>query len=645
MVKPPSDAKPVNESLEDRLKRERDEAPVPPVRGYDRDRSVEDPSGRSRFGTTFNNVDGTQTTIIDDHAVHYLVDGKWERIDPRVVEVTGGEWVTKANDHVARFSSSGIELSSGKGRIRTAPAGVVLPEPVVAADGLAVTYPNVWPGVDLRYRMLTDMIKEELVVASVAALPVDGKFLFDVTGPGLKLDAGGVPRIEGDLGTDVFFGGVEVLDATGAPISTPAQVSVTVGGRRNGGGTDKIDGLTIGVDPVWVAGLAAGVFPIVVDPSNYWGPWIQNAESDSPATGQVPDGWCATNPGCNHSRVGNQAGGFGDIFWHTGVGHDYSSVLPTATVASQLYAATLQLSYAGGATSAEPIAVRHATSYGYCGTNVGGSCANAYQPYLALQYMGTNTLQYDVMSIVNPNWYAGAATVGFALSSSENPGGYSYKELDTALILTYDRLPIVTATAMSPGNPYTFHSSASGVHLSINQLADPDLETLYYRFVLCTSGCTVIADDSGWDTIGSPDGSPWDYYSSLWPPGPGLTAWFYNQQLYWTVMVSNSPTGAGFVSYAPQWNAWMLVNGCPAAPAMSDPGGAGAGGLCGPRTTRPRCRSPRTWTRTGTGSATGSSSANKVHQACCTRRTGRRRKAPRPRSATHCLPTSRYNRA
>jgi hypothetical protein len=245
--------------------------------------------------------------------------------------------VTKANDHVARFSKNWIEVSSGKGRIRTAPAGVVLPEPVVSADGLTVTYPQVWPGIDLRYLLLTDGVKEEIVVTSATVLPADGRFSFDVTGPGLKLE-GGVPRIEGDLGADILFGGVEVLDKAGAPISTPAVVSLAVDGRRNGAGVDKIDTLTVGVDPAWAAGLPASAFPIIVDPSNFWGPWIQNAEGDSPATGGVPDTWCAANPGCNHSRVGNQPGGFGDIFWHTGVGHDYSAMLPTGTVASTLTA-------------------------------------------------------------------------------------------------------------------------------------------------------------------------------------------------------------------------------------------------------------------------------------------------------------------
>ena len=566
----PSVGVPVEESLDDRLAREVLAADKPAVAGYDKALSVEDQSQRTAFGALYDNVDGTQSVVIGDRLVNYQVNGNWQKIDPRVVQNAAGVWVTKANDRVARFSSRFIELSAGDQRIRWVPSGVSLPDPEVSQDGLTVTYRAVWPGVDLRYLLSTDMLKEEIVVSDASAIPADGLFAFDVSGPGLSIDKKGAVTIDGELGAQIFFGGVEIRSAAGLPIPNAKGASLDVTGRREVGG-EKVDRLTVAVDPVWAASLPANAFPLVVDPTNYWAAFIQNAEDHNL-------GPCPTNPMCNHARVGNLNWAGALSLWHTGVTFDYTAYLPTATVASQLTAATLQLSYALGATTSQPIAVRHATSYGYCGTNYNANCSLGTTPYLPLQYMTTGTLWFDVMSFVNPNWTAGAPSVGFALSSSENPGQFSYKEIDTALILTYDRLPVVSAGSMSPGNPYTFHSSASGIHLSTNQLTDPDGETLYYRFVLCTANCTTIADDSGWDTIGSPDSDPWDYYSSLYPPGPGLTAWFYNQQLYWTVMVSNSPTGSGFVVYAPVWNSWMLVNGCPATPQLSDPGG-GSGGF------------------------------------------------------------------
>ncbi|MCE9623255.1 MAG: hypothetical protein K8R99_13010 [Actinomycetia bacterium] len=573
LTEPPTDAVPVKESWATRLKREQAAAAKPSVVGFDEALSVEDESARSAYGTTFTNADGTQTTVIDDHLVHYLVDGKWQPIDPRVVQSGDGVWVTKANDRVATFSSKAIELASPRGAVRWVPEGVSLPEPEVSKDGLTVTYRQVWPGVDLVYRLETDMVKEEIVISDLASVPADGSFAFEVSGPGLQVDSKDALSFEGELGTDLFFGAVEVLNAGRLPISTPEVVSVEVADRRISG-SSKVDSLRVGIDPEWAAGLPATAFPLIVDPTTGWGSWIQNAEASNYA-------FCGTNPFCNKARVGNFYWSGVNSYWHTGLGFDYSAYLPTSTVASQLQAASLHMSFSWGDGSAQPIAVRHATSYSYCGTNYNNDCNQGTTPYLPLQWMSTGAVYYDVMSFVNPYWYAGASTIGFAVSSSENPGQFTYKELNTALYLTYNRLPIPQQANMSPGNPYTFHSSASGISLSINQLTDPDGEALYYRYLLCTAvGCpggSTIADDSGWDSVGVPDSTPWTYTSALYPPGPGLTAWFYNRQLYWQVMVSNSSTGAGFIAYSP-WNAWRLVNNCPAPPAMSDPA-TGSGGF------------------------------------------------------------------
>ena len=561
LVEPPSDAVPSDESLEERLDRERAASVEPAVEGFDEVRSVEDVSERSEFASTYENVDGTSTMIVENKPVHFRSNGRWVRIEPQVVR-KNGEWVTKAGDRLAKFSSKRIELVGRTGSVRFAPAGVVLPEPVVSDGGLTVTYPQVWPGVDLRYRLETDSVKEEIVINDPSAVPLDGSFAFEVSGPGLRKNADGRVGVEGALGSELFFGDAEVFDAKGAPISGPDQVRIEVGDRKDDG-NGKIDRLTVGVDPVWAVSLPADAFPLVLDPTLGWNTWQQVAT----------DNWgiqCSTNPACNRSRVGNSWWGPGqDHFWHSVVQYDYSAVLPTASVQSQLYNASLHISYAGGVTSSEPIAVRHATSYGYCGTNYNGNCYEATTPYLPLQWLSTGVVYYDVTSLMSPYWTPGGSIPAFALSSSENPGYHTYKELNTALYINFDRLPVITASAMSPGNPHTFHSSGNGVSLSINPLSDPDGETLYYRFVLCEAGCPGIVDDSGWRS----GGTPWIYTSGLYPPGPGLTAWFYNRQLYWTVMVSNSPTGAGFVSYAPQWNSWMLVNSCPATPQMFDPGG------------------------------------------------------------------------
>jgi RHS repeat-associated protein len=525
--------------------------------GFVEGSSVEDASARTEYSTTFANPDGSRTTIIDDHAVHYLDGTRWERIDARLRR-RGNAWETTASSRIARFSNREVQLSSGRGRVSFAPRDRTLPEPLVSSDGLIVTYPQVWPGVDLRYRLGTDYVKEELVVASATSIPSDG-FTFDVNGPGLRLDEGRL-RIEGALGNELFFSGVEVLDAAGTPISAPEDVAVELA-RKGANDRGRIDGLTIGVDAEWVASLPEDAFPIVVDPSNYWGPFIQNATANG-------GWWCPGNPFCNHTRVGNSLAG-GDRYWRTGTSYDYSAYVPTATVESQLYSASLLLTHRGGVTFPQPIAVRWATSYDWCGIHDGNNCAWGYRPYLPLQELGTGSIAYDVRDWVGQTWVPGGTPVGFMMTSLETSGVYNYKELDTALILTYDRQPKIAWT--SPGNGHTQHQSANGMVLSAGTHgADPDGQATYYRFWVCQNAdanwgnCALAPNgDSGWQTS-----SQW----AAWAPGPGLTAWFYNKTLRWAVEVTGTPTpGPNDVVLRSGWSTWTLFNNSIAAPPLVSP--------------------------------------------------------------------------
>jgi large repetitive protein len=549
----------MTESLDERLKRERASVAKPAVVGFDESRSVEDVSLRDANSTTFDNVDGTSTTVVEAQSVHYQVDGRWEPIDPRV-ELVGGEWVTKANDRVVRFSDSGVQIDSKQGSLSWVPAGVRLPKPVVTDGGLTVTYPAVWPGVDLRYRLSNDAVKEEIIIADASSLPADGMFAFDVLSPGLTGTDGGV-SLDGGLGSEVFVGDVEITNLEGTPIAPPEVGSLDVSPvpvARSGGG--EVDRLDVTVDPVWAKSLPADVYPLVVDPTTGWGVWQQVATDNYGIT-------CATNPVCARSRVGNSWWGPGqDHYWRSVTQFDYSSVLPTPSVASQFISASLHVSYGGGATSSEPIAVRHAQSYGWCAVNYYGDCGYGYVPNLPLQNISTGIAYFDVTSIMSPYWTVGGAIPAFALSSSENPGYHSYKELNTALYISYNRMPLITA--MSPAQPYTQHQHLNGVSLSVNPLSDPDGETVYYRFLLCdTSACGQIFLDSGWQSGGS---TPWAYSYGL---GAGLPADYYNRPLVWTAMASNSPVGAGLIVWAPQWRNWMLTNACPPTPQMFDPAG------------------------------------------------------------------------
>jgi RHS repeat-associated protein len=564
LLEAPVDAEPVAEALEDRLDRERAAAPKPVSVGFDPERSVEDTSERSRFGTVFDNPDGTTTVEMDVEAQHYeSADGRWLDIDPRLVPVKGevGVYRTAASSMIVEVSAAGLKVTGETGQSISMTPGrgdVRLESPAISADGLSATYADVWPGVDVRFVVTNASVRKEIVLTRPGT---EAAFDLSVSGVTLTQDRDG--RISTSKDSEFNIGQVAVFDNNGFPIdggSKPYQ-ELTVSGEDR-------SVVRVGVDSEWLARVSEKDFPIVIDPS--WSSWSFNGFSVGLANaGSVG---CSTNNSCTPIHVGNNwTSGFGNMVWRHIISWDYSSILPSSTQASQLTAATLTLQYSAGTTNPQNIVVRHATTTNtWCGFNVGGNCANPYTNPVAAGAMSNGALAFDMTSYVNGYWAAGQSPIAWAVSSDENSGVNTFKQLGGSLSLTYDRLPVISQSVMSPANGYTFHPSDFGIVLSVPQLTDPDSENLYYRFVLCNAGCTQIWDDSGWDTVGSPDTTPWYYDNGQFKPGIGLTANFYNQQLYWRVMVSNSPTGSGFVSYSP-WNAWMLVNTCPATPQFNTP--------------------------------------------------------------------------
>ena len=415
-----------------------------------------------------------------------------------------------------------------------------------------------WPGVDVRFVVTNASVRKEIVVTRPGT---SAAFDLSVDGVALTQDADG--RLVTAKGSEFHVGQVAVFDKRGGQIdggSKPFQQLTTTGPLSSI--------VRVGVDEAWLANVPRSEFPIVIDPT--WSMWSLNGWSYGWANGGGVG--CAANPTCTPIHVGNNFGGFGDIVWRHVMSWDYSSVLPTASTISTLYNATVNVHYMNGTTNPHWIVMRHATGFGWCGFNAGNNCASPYTQELASGVMTNGALAFDVTNYLNGSgfWAAGQSPLGWAFSSEEPLGVNTFKQLGGNLTLTYDRLPVIPQSSMSPGNGYTFHNSANGVQLDVAQLADPDGEPLFYRFVLCADlSCNVIRDDSGWDSVGNPDATPWSYTSTLWSPGPGLTASFYNQQLYWRVMVSNSP-GGGLISYSP-WNSWMLINTCPATPQLNSP--------------------------------------------------------------------------
>lgn len=545
------------------------------VRGFDPASSVEDTSLKAQFANVFDNPDGTETVVMSSRPVNFKDDrGRWQTIDARLVAVddASASFEVAANSWSAVFSERGAEIvGEGGTAVSVRPGGGgVLGTPVVSDDASSVTYAEVWPGVDLRFVVDAVSVRKELVlkrpgVADAFSLVFDGIAIES------SADTGEL-RV-GDGVKDVSVGQVEVFDRGGTPISERALPSQTSTVDRTRG--KAVSTVSVGVDGEWLRSLSDADFPVVIDPTVNVGAQTNWAYAFTNNSGV----YCANNPNCGSVRVGNSVAA-GDTNWRSVFAFDYSPYLPTTTVASSYMSSQLNVSFLNGATNPYDMAVRHATGFGWCGFNVGNNCANAYSPLIdGAKSIGTGSVTFNTTSEIASWWYSGAPIVAFAFSGWEQSGLYSYKNLNVTLSVTFDRLPVIPSTGVSPADPYVFHQHLNGITLSVPALSDPDGQTIYYRFVLCSqsswAACAstpgAVWRDSGW-TGSSTDQSPSAPYAYDQWIGVGFPADWYNQQLYWGVQISNSSSGAGFVMSSSWMRRWRLQNqGLASQPQASSP--------------------------------------------------------------------------
>jgi large repetitive protein len=525
----------------------KEEAARPVLKGFDPATSVEVPAKRSRFGVVFKNIDGTFTAKIEQRPVNFeKTPGSWEKIDERVVsdKTKKGEFATATSSVEARFSSRGAELRGEKGsKIAWKPRGIALGDPVVSADGLTVTYTEVWPNVDVRFRLFTNEVKEEIVVKGPTSL---ASFPFDITGVDVTVDDKGRPKSNDP---EFSIGEVEVLDRDGGPVSKEASK----------GAAKKLDatGLAVEVDTAWLA--AQRVFPIVIDPTFSFWSYVQG-------DGYV-NGTLACTNSCYPLRVGNSQNGGDTVFKHIAT-WDYQNVLPTASTTSTVTSAnfTITQQTSGSSPTVQQIVVRHATAYDWCGFEIGGLCGAGFTPVLAAQNVGpSTTATLDVTAKVQNNWSVGAPNIGWAFSGDEV--GYTYKNLNASLNITYNRLPIVDRAAVSPADSTTTHNLQAGLQMSVPALLDPDGDTMYYRFVVCTVNTWAACGPN--EKVADSTFTTSTTFGAWGASGGGIPAGRINTQLYWGVAVSNSPTDP--IIALPWMNSWKYVNNAANAPQLIAP--------------------------------------------------------------------------
>ena len=232
---------------------------------------------RTEDSRTFRNADGTFTTDYFSAPVFYRdAGGSFVPIEavPVPSASDGIAYQTKAGPVIVRFGDTStapnaVSVTRPEDTISFSPklpaTLSAVPTPMAVAptsDGQHVTYPGVYPGIDLRYTLLPTGVKEDIVLTKPGGPTI---FAF-------ALDLGGLkPTLEAD-------GSISLGDADGVAYRLPRPFMVDSAPERDGDGArsygvsyelTQVEGTTVLVvdaDAKWLD-AEERVYPVYIDPT------------------------------------------------------------------------------------------------------------------------------------------------------------------------------------------------------------------------------------------------------------------------------------------------------------------------------------------------------------------------------------------
>ncbi|WP_156371002.1 PA14 domain-containing protein, partial [Nocardia arizonensis] len=395
--------------------------------GFDAATSVE--TDRSEFMVEYSNRDGTNSIVLSQVPVSVSDGGGgWVPVDTRLIEQPNSPRVAAAQTGV---EVSFADSAAAHDLVRIDQQGATLAFALEGASDSSrqvvdstATFSEALPGVDLKYEVTADSVKESLVLESTDAVG-DGAWTFAVSVDGLAARMNGAA--------------VEFTDVSGAVIAAlpPIDVSDAAGGRTSGSyslqstSQNSLD-LTVTVDPSWLS-APERQFPIVVDPTYTFG-FGQQAETIAYQQGG------STCPLLCGIRTGNARTFLGtNTFWRSAIRYN---VQPLA--GKTITGARLDLQLASGSTTemettSQVNLYRADTPLGY----------NAVGAQITSGDVGTSgSLSAPALSTYIGEGVAATDNNIWLMLTGSETNTYSYKQLQAALVVDYN-----DATTPPPAGP------------------------------------------------------------------------------------------------------------------------------------------------------------------------------------------------
>lgn len=484
------------------------------------------------------------------------VRGRWVAIDNHLVADGRGGFVNKANAFSVTFSAmqpdGGVRVSSADGIVSFVADGAdptVLP--VLSADGLSVTYPNVVPGSDLVYSVSGAGVEERLVIKSPSSTP---SVSFTMSGVALGRESGGLRGTGDGLAGRVRVSNPETFDSRSRPVpaemqifdATDAATGVALPELSGEGTLDAVSArsvaaesttstVTVGVDESWVRSLNASSFPVVVDPTIVFvtGASMLQAFANH-ANGGASYAWYADG----YARTGNPGlGGLnGSVAWRTVAYFPFEQYYGSNTVENAFLSTTV---VDGQSNGTQPLQINWASEWGWhyntAPTNGWGWLASdsftSGNEWVAENGTPTGAPLRNMYDPFIQNHYSGASLL---LTSSETVGSYTYKKFSVELVLVINRWA-PAATLSSPADNAVVHEASQTLVTTTPQF-DADGEQVYQIPYYCTdAACTVRNFPGSWAPIYPPGQGPTTY-----PMTFPVTYPFSSQTFWWGVATSDA---------------------------------------------------------------------------------------------------------
>ncbi|HRF28045.1 MAG TPA: PA14 domain-containing protein [Candidatus Saccharibacteria bacterium] len=424
---------------------------------------------RTAYTSTYLNEDGTKTMEYSSIQQNYRENGEWKKIDNKLEPLTTSSKPGFRGDAGKAGASlrnlhSGISLVGGAESISLKPVGTADIQPDKEGD-YTVIYKDAWPGVDLKYELRGEMVKEYTIIKNR-----DAQTTFDYTVNGGKVIND--PQTDGALsveGIDGYHFSPLTLDVGGRGVLSEQRVTQK----------PTATGLRVSVDHDWFKSQPDSAFPMVIDPS-----WTS---SDPNTTYKMykSDGYYCPPTSC-YANTGsiNDSGTW--RHWHTYIKFPYSA-LDNKTILSASMNGTYQ-SGAGGTTASKTIYLGQAgcsTGFNCFGSNVGNDAGVTTN--FAIDF------KTKLQSLISANdfdtWWSFKGQEGSATSFKP------YYMIKASV--TYDT-PTPMTSAVSPADKATTVTTQPS--LKVNTVTDADGDDIDYYFRVATNpdAETGAVINSGW---------------------------------------------------------------------------------------------------------------------------------------------------